>query len=307
MKQGLRHIRAFLTAARQGSFTRAAQLLHVSQPALTVQIRQLEAELGVTLFARNGRRVSLTDAGQRMIAPLENVLLSFEQALDAGQSLARETHGSITVATLPSIAAQWLPELVGQLHRQHPNIAISIADVPAAQVQRLVKDEQADVGLGTRVSRDRALAFTPLFTDRMHVFFPKDHPLARTRQPTLRHIAQYPQILTTPGSSVRTAVHQALEDAGTDVQIVCQVAYLSTAIGMVKAGLGVAILPPATHASADCTGLGSLPIRSTRLQREVGIITRTNQPTSPAVQAFLQLLHAKRKTLQSRRQSAEIQ
>ncbi|KAF1019323.1 MAG: HTH-type transcriptional regulator CynR [Paracidovorax wautersii] len=126
MRQGLRHIRAFLAVAQLGSFTRAAQALHVSQPALTVQIRQLEDELKVRLFDRDHHRVALTPAGQSLRAPLERVLADFDDAIAMGRDLAGLARGTLTIAALPSIAADWLPELVRQFRAAHPGVDIRI-------------------------------------------------------------------------------------------------------------------------------------------------------------------------------------
>src|SRR5690242_21485013 len=109
MIQGLRHIRAFLAVARLGSFTRAAAELNVSQPALTVQIRQLEESLGVRLFDRNKRQVVLTQAGRNLLAPLKRVFTDLEAVMDASHDLAGLRRGSVAVATLPSVAAGILP------------------------------------------------------------------------------------------------------------------------------------------------------------------------------------------------------
>lgn len=290
MKQGLRHIRAFLAVARLGSFTRAAEALHVSQPALTVQIRQLEDELKVRLFDRDRRRVSITPSGRSLLAPLQRVLSDFDGAIEMGRDLAGLARGTLTVAALPSIAADWLPGLVRQFRLAHPGVDIRIADVPADRIQLMVADESADLGLGPWVSRDRAIAFDELLLDRMHVFFPPGHPLAAARQPTLRQVASHPQVLTAPGSSVRRAVHHALEAEGLDVAIACEVAYLSTAIGMVKAGLGVAILPISTRQAAHCGDLEHRPVRSATLTRRLGLMTRARATPSPAAQAFIGLL-----------------
>jgi DNA-binding transcriptional LysR family regulator len=292
MKQGFRHIRAFLQAAQSGSFTQAATTLHVSQPALTVQIRQLEEELGVKLFDRDRRRVTLTPAGRNMIVPLQRILDEFQGAVEQAHDLAGLQRGRLTIAALPSIAAAWLPGLIRSFHALHPGIEIRIADVPATRLQALVRDEEADLGLGPWVSRDRALQFQALLEDRMHVFFPAGHPLEVTRRPTLEKLARYPHVLTGQGTSVREVLHRALEAAGLDVEVVCEVAYLSTAIGMVRAGLGVAILPLSTVSAAPCADLEHRPVASTDLNRQLGLITAKRKAPSPAAAAFITALIA---------------
>ena len=110
MTAELRHIEAFLAVARLGHFTRAAAALHVSQSALTVQIRQLEAALGVRLFDRNNRRVALTQAGRDLVAPFERISLDVAAVLQHARDLSAHRRGTVTVGALPSVAASVLPQ-----------------------------------------------------------------------------------------------------------------------------------------------------------------------------------------------------
>src|SRR4029077_525799 len=115
MSRELRHIHALLEVARRGSFTRAAAELRVSQPALTVQVRQLEAQLGVSLFDRNKRRVALTQAGRDLVAPLERVIFDFESVIANTRDFVEHRRGIVAVSALPSIAAGLLPRAMKQL------------------------------------------------------------------------------------------------------------------------------------------------------------------------------------------------
>jgi len=287
MKQSFRHIRAFMQAAKLESFTLAAQSLHVSQPALTVQIRQLENELGIRLFDRDRRHVTLTPEGRSMLEPLQRILDEFQGAVEQAQDLAGLKRGRLTVAALPSIAAAWLPPMIRDFREAHPAIEIRVADVPAPHIQRLVKDEGADLGIGPWLNRDRALQFQELLQDRLHVFFPAGHALSATKQPTLEHLARYPHILMSPGTSVQEALHRALEDSGLDIDVACEVAYLSTAIGMVRAGLGVAILPLSALHAAQCDNLEHRLVADGHLRRRLGLITLRHKTPSAAAQAFI--------------------
>jgi len=139
MIRELRHIHAFLAVARRGSFTRAAAELRVSQPALTVQVRQLEAQLGVSLFDRNKRRVALTQAGRDLVAPLERVIFDFESVIANTRDFVEHRRGIVTVGALPSIAAGLLPRAMKRLADDHPGIVVRVTDALAGRIAALVK------------------------------------------------------------------------------------------------------------------------------------------------------------------------
>lgn len=120
MIEDMRHIRAFLAVARIGNFTRAASELHVSQSALTVQIKQLEESLGVSLFDRGKRRVALTDAGRDVLGPLERILVDTESLVSRTRELTSLRRGLVTMAVLPSLAARIAPKAIQKFTRMYP-------------------------------------------------------------------------------------------------------------------------------------------------------------------------------------------
>ena len=166
MTAELRHIEAFLAVARLGHFTRAAAALHVSQPALTVQIKQLEQALGVRLFDRNNRSVALTQAGRDLVAPLERVSLDIASIVRHARDLSAHRHGVITVAALPSVAASLLPRTIRALSEGHQGIVVRVRDAVSSRVLDLVKSGDVDLGIGSLTRPDPEIAHARLFTDR---------------------------------------------------------------------------------------------------------------------------------------------
>lgn len=293
MIQGIRPIRAFLAVARLGSFTRAAAELHVSQPALTVQIRQLEESLSVRLFDRNKRQVALSSNGRELLRPLEKILADIEALMVASHGLSKLQSGSVAVATLPSVASSLLPFVIQQFAKEHPNISIRINDAIADQVVRLVKTEEVDFGIGPKVGSDKEIEYVEFLSDELCAFFPCDHPLANRKLLKLRDVAAYPLILTTKGTSVRSLVERALEKERLEITLACDANYMSTAVGMVRAGLGVSILPKSAVDSASCVGVQVAAIRTPGLTRKIGLIRKRNRSLSPAAQCFIDLLSEK--------------
>ena len=303
MTAELRHIEAFLAVARCGNFTRAAAELHVSQPALTVQIRQLESALGVRLFDRNNRTVGLTPPGRELVAPCEQVLLDVRSIVEHAHEFASHRRGVVTVACLPSIASELLPRAIADLATRHQGIAVRVRDVVAARVLELVKSGEVDFGLGSCGRVDRELSEQPLFADRLAAFVPNDHPLADKRHVTLREVVIYPLILTGRDSSVRELIERALEKERLSIHVAQESTYMTTALGMVAAGLGVAILPHAATASAP-SAIRRVSIRTPALTRRIGIITKSGRSLQPAAQRLVEALQAEaRKDRQAARGS----
>lgn len=293
MIPGIRPIRAFLAVARLGSFTKAAAELHVSQPALTVQIHQLEESLSVKLFDRNKRQVALSTSGRELLRPLEKILADIEALMAASHDLSGLKSGSVSVASLPSVASSLLPVVIRQFAAEHPKISIQVNDAIADQVVTLVKTEEVDFGISTRVGSDKEIDYVDFLADELCAFFPDDHPLASRELLKLRDIARYPLILTTRGTSVRTLVERALEKEKLDIKLACDANYMSTAVGMVRAGLGVSILPRSAIDSASCEGVKVAAIQTPGLTRKIGLIRKRNRSLSPVAQCFIDLLKEK--------------
>ncbi|MDR2092601.1 MAG: LysR family transcriptional regulator [Azoarcus sp.] len=290
MYQGIKHIQAFLAIARLGSFTQSALELHISQPALTVRIKQLEESLGVRLFDRNKRHVVLTQTGRDLLPFLERVLTDMESVLRISRELACMKCGSVTAAVLPTVAAGLLPEAIRRFGGKYPDIAISVIDAIAERILHAVKSEEVDFGIGSYLWTDREVDFEELLVDRLGVFFPDGHPLSGRSRLTLRDVVAYPLIMPCRGTSVRSLFDRAIEKAALKIDLVCETVYLSTAIGMVRAGLGVSILPEAAIRAADCGGMRMTGIDDDGLVRRIGIIRKQNRSLSPAAGCFVQAL-----------------
>ncbi|MDR3440292.1 LysR family transcriptional regulator [Telmatospirillum sp.] len=285
-----RQIRAFLAVARVGSFTRAAAEVHLSQPALTVQIRQLEDLLGVRLFDRDKRQVHLTSAGKNLVAPLERVLVDLDAVMNTSQDLATFRRGKVSLALLPSLAASLLPHALRKFRETYPGIEVQIHDVVAEKIVQMVKAEEVDFGLGTRLTPDRAVVVEDFLNDRLCAFFPEGHPLASGDILSVQQVAAFPLILTGRNSSVRVLFERSLARDGAEIQIAGESNYMSTALGMVRAGLGVAILPASAVEAGSVSGVTFRPIRAPWLTRKIGIIRRAVSSLSPASERFVEVL-----------------
>ena len=178
MNINLNQLRVFVAVARLGNFTRAAERLRLSQPSMSLHIRQLEQDLGVRLFDRSTRSVALTRAGEDFLPTAERLLDDVKSAVASVADLAARRRGRVVVAVLPSVAAELLPRAIAALHARHPDITVSLRDDVAELIPARVRSGEVDFGLGAIDSIDADIAGSPLVSDELIAVFPPSHPLA---------------------------------------------------------------------------------------------------------------------------------
>jgi DNA-binding transcriptional LysR family regulator len=299
MNANLRQFQAFVTVARFGNFTRAAKHLHLSQPALTVQIRQLEEAMGVRLFDRSTRMVMLTPIGREIAPTLERVLHEIDAIMINTQNLTSHVKGTVTIGALPSISSKLIPSTIAEFQKQYPGIVVRLQDVMAQRLVRLVKEEEVDFGIGTMRMPDPDIQFTPLLTDHLGVIFPAGHPVERRRAITLKYLTAFPLILTDPRSSVRELVNRAFESIGEVAVPAFEALYMSTAVALVRAGLGLTIQPSSAMELASSRGLKFRTIRHQGFIRQIGVIQNAQRSLSPSAEIFIKMLSVVCKSLKS--------
>jgi Transcriptional regulator len=299
MNANLRQFQAFVTVARLGSFTRAAAHLHLSQPALTVQVRQLEDAMGVRLFDRSTRMVMLTHIGRELAPMLERVLHGIDAIMVNTRELASHLKGTVTIGALPSISTKLIPSTIAEFQKQYPGIVVRLRDVLAQRVVKLVKEEEIDFGIGTLRMPDPDIQFTPLFTDSLGVIFPAGHPVEHRRTITLKYLTTFPLILMDSETSVRDLVDHAFESIGEVAVPAFEAVYPSTALAPVKVGLGLTIQPSSSMELASSRGLKFRTIRHQGLTRQIGVIQNARRSLSPSAEAFIQLMKGICKSLNS--------
>ncbi|MBF8779158.1 LysR family transcriptional regulator [Pseudomonas fulva] len=287
MKNALQHIRAFITVVQRGNFARAAEDLHLSPSALTVQIRQLESWLGIALLERSPRHVTLTAAGREALPAMEKLLLDLGNILSASRGLAAMRRGVVTVAALPSLCAAALPERLAMFHQHYPGIEVRLRDLVAERITERVRDGDVDFGIGVRARLGHGLTFEPLLQDRLCLFTPVGHPLA-SGSLRLADLNDQPMILTGRDSSVRTQIEQTFREHDLTLRLAMEANYMSTVLALVRNGLGIALLPES--ADAGERQLVRRYLDDPGLERTLGIITRSECSLSPAATRLVESL-----------------
>lgn len=290
MDLNLRDIRALVAVAEAASFTRAAEKLHLSQPALTVQIRRLEEAVGTRLFDRNSRNVALTPAGRELLPLLRKSLLDMENVLRDARALGEGERGTVRIACLPTFAASVLPELVIAMKREVPRVAFDVRDVVASTVNALVRNEDVDIGLTGGEISDPMLDVLHAGVDRLVAVCPRTHALAKQKRVALADLARLPLVLTAPGTSVRAVVDAALSESREALEIACEPTYMMTAVAMVRAGLGVTILPETAREVRAEPGLVVKPIDHAAFVRPIAIVKKRGRTLPAVTERFVKLM-----------------
>jgi DNA-binding transcriptional LysR family regulator len=287
MDVNLRQVRAFVCVAQHRSFTRAAAHLNLSQPALTVQIRRLEESLAVRLLDRNTRAVELTRVGNELLPVFQRLLRDLDAVVLDTRDLAGGRQGVVRIAALPSFAAGLLPEVIAAFRKDHPRVTFVIRDAIANRVIVHVREGDVDIGItGGPVPPEFETVAT--IKDRLHVVFPARHPIGRVKSVTLDALADYPLILMDPETSIRHVVDSAFLDAGRMPSTACEAIYMMTAVGLVRAGLGIAVLPGSAREVRSEPKLRSRPVDDARFVRVNTVFKKRGRTLPPPSAAFLE-------------------
>ncbi len=290
MNVNFRQLRAFATVARLGNFTRAASALHATQPALSAQIRDLETTLGIRLFDRSTRSVTLTQAGADLLPVVDSVLADLGSVIERARDVAHRNTGRIAVAALPSLSASLLPEVIATMRRDYPGIAVVVRDALAEKSLSLLRADEVDLALTSAPTADGQLHFTPLLEDRMVAVLPLDHPLVGAKTIRLVDLLDSPLVLMDRDSSVRRSVDAACASIGRIATPVYEAAFMATAIGLAGAGLGATLLP---SSAAELQRTAKVVVRNLdvpRIERDLGVVRQKRRPLSPAGEAFVATL-----------------
>lgn len=289
----LKQLRGFAAVAREGSFTRAAQQLFLSQSALSALIRALEAELGLRLLDRTTRRLELTEAGHELVPTVERVLADLDHAAHDLRAVAEARRGRVRLGTTPLLAASMMPELMQSFQAAHPGIALSLLDASADHLVGQLRLGELDLALATfDDAAEPDLQFEPLLADPMVLVCAAGHALAGAKHLRWADLLDQPLLLIKPGSGLRALVEQSFAPLGGCPRPAQEVAHISTAMAMAAAGLGLAILPAYALKAGGAApqGLVGVPLTEPRVLRQLSLAQLKQRSLSPAARAMVEHL-----------------
>jgi LysR family cyn operon transcriptional activator len=283
----LRHIKYFLAVAGQRSFTRAAAALHVSQPALSQQIRQLEERLGVELFDRSGRTVRLTDAGETYADYARRALLDLDAGARALHDVRDLSRGSLRLGFTPPLASYLCGPLVEAFHRRHPHIVLSVREMPQARIEALLADDELDVGIAFDESPAADIETLALLTETLALVVGRDHPYARKRSIGLQALNRESLVLLSAEFATREQIDRYCRQHGVQPRVAVEANSVGAVIEIVRRTRLASLLPAAVAAHAN--DLHAIALQPRLLERTAVLLRRRDAYQSAASQAFVAL------------------
>lgn len=286
----LQQLRGFYEVAREGSFTRAADRLFLTQPAVSQQVRALEEEVGHTLLLRGRKGVRLTEAGEALFRRARSVLAELESARQELEAVGQEVRGRVVTATSDTNCTYVLPPMLRRFRERYPLVEVDIRNKMSSEVGQLVLGDDIDFGLATLPIRDRGLATEPLFVRGDAWICPPDHPLARHKSVQPATAASHPLLVLDRGSQSRALLDEVLRRAGVTPAIAMELGSIEIIKRFVEIGFGVALVPEVSVVAE--VGEGRLVAVAARglARRTVGLVRHRGRPQSPAATALMALL-----------------
>ncbi|MBU4184233.1 MAG: LysR family transcriptional regulator [Gammaproteobacteria bacterium] len=281
-----RQLRVFTEVAKHLSFARAAEVLHLTPPAVTMQVKELEGHVGLPLFERNGRQVALTTAGEYMLVYARKVIATLKDAEDAAARLQRLEVGTLTIGMV-STAKYFLPRLLAEFQHEHEGVEIRLAVGNREQLVKMLHGNEVDIAVMGRPPKELATRAEP-FAAHPHVFVaPTDHPLLKVGHPTVDSLRPYGFILRERGSGTRAAMEKFLETSRMEPRVVMEMASNETIKQAVMAGMGISFLSLHTIGLELEHGLiATLDVEGTPIIRAWNVVHTLSKLLSPAAEAF---------------------
>lgn len=291
------HLRVLHAVAGTGTFSEAAERLAISQPAVSMQIRRLEEEMGLALVEFRGRQTYLTEAGRTLAGYAEKIFMLSEEAETALQKLKGVITGELLLGGSSTPGAYLLPGLIGDFSRRWPGVRVRLRIANTGDIGDDLLKRTLDLALVGAAPQSGDFEMKPVFPDQIVFVACPRHPLCNAAQVSWQQIAAEPMIMREHGSSTRRLLEQCIDERGLGpIKIAMELGSVEAIKKAVAAGLGIAAI--SRHAVAweiECGWLHELPLHEPDLKRSIYLLQLKNRPLSPAAEAFIRLLEEKAK------------
>lgn len=285
----LRHLRAFVAVSEVLSFSRAADELDIAQPAVSQQIRALEDELGVQVFDRIGKRVTLTEAGRVLLPYARQILSLVETAENEVREQGELKRGRTSLGAPPTVSTHVLPARLTQFKQQHPGLEVMLREAGTETLLQQIEEGKLDLAIVATDVLPASVDSVPFLEERYVLAVSAQHPfLGRRQSVRLSDLASEPFILFPEGYKLREVTLTACAVAGFEPKVALDGGAMQSALEFVGAGLGVALVPEL--ALTDTHGIKSVKIADQELRRQLGLTWLRARSLSPAARALREFL-----------------
>jgi len=281
---------SFLEVAKLQSFSRAAEKLYRTQPAISAQIRLMEQECGEKLFDRSGKKVLMTPAGEILYRYAQKLIDLQKEALQAIAELNQTPRGKLYIGANEATCLYVLPKTFAKFKQLYPLVQISIYRNFSHKILQKVQEGAVDMGIVTLPLTANNLDVIPVYRDEVQVVVPKNHPLAKNRSVTVEEMSHYPLVIPKTGRT-RVMLDRLLRDYRSHLQISMELASVETIKKFVGAGLGISIISR-TYAQPEVAAgvLKLIPLEGQKLYRDLGLIYRRDRYLSLPAKVFIEVV-----------------
>ena len=285
-----KQLRAFVAVAKTRSFAEACGLVHLSQPALSIAIKNLEEAAGGRLLARTTRTLALTPEGESFYPVAQRLLADWDDAMEDLHNHFALRRGKITVAAMPSFACNLLPKAIQRFREINPAVNIAVNDVIAEEVVELVRKGRMELGVTFDPGSSEDLVFEPLFEDKFVAVLPTGHPLLQQSIVPWADLAKNDFVVLQRPSSIRVLIEQQMQNVGQHLSTILEAHQLATIGRMVATGLGVSVVPALCINQMEELGAHCRPIEEPGINRRVGVLSRRRYPLSLGAKSMQEIL-----------------
>ena len=280
-------IGTFLSVAQNESFRRAAEETNRSLPAVSMQVKQLEEQLGVALFQRTTRKVTLTQEGEQLLISARKALAELEVGLSHIQHAADVQQGHLSFACVPTIASTRLPAILTAFAKKYPGISVHVRELANQDLLEAVRRREVDFAIGPVPEKKGELEFAPIFVDDYCAMLPRGYQDNGRASISLRELSKLPLLKLSSSTAFRDHVDNALKANGLSHESNYEFMQVTTLVAMAEAGLGIALLPRV--ALPRRTPLKVVRIIGPALSRTIAIVTIRGHSLSPAAARLVEM------------------
>ena len=303
----LSQLEIFLSIAAEKSFSRAAEKMHRTQPAISIALKRLEEELGETLFDRSSKSGTLTEAGRILLSYAQRMINLRDEALEAVSELRGMFRGRLTIGANESTSLYVLPPLLLEYRKGHPSIKIEVYRNISERIPNEVLERNLDFGFLSYDPLHPALQSFEVHRDELVLVVPPAHGLTKRKGVTIRDLGTEQFVAHNVKTPARTRIYELFAQNRTPLNICIELATLDTIKDFVRGGVGLAIMPRlAVQSELESGALVEVPIKGMKIEKPLRLVHRREQNMSHAAKSFLEIVKANMNSQGLNGQAAEV-